>query len=61
MTELAAATLTVRPLTPETWDAFAGLAERHDGVWGGEKAGFSYVRSKGKNHTVMRTTIDPAR
>ncbi len=27
--------LTVRPLTPETWDAFAGLAERHNGVWGG--------------------------
>src|SRR5436189_77132 len=24
-----------RPLTPETWDAFAGLAERHNGVWGG--------------------------
>ena len=35
MTEHAAATLTVRPLTPETWDAFAGLAERHNGVWGG--------------------------
>lgn len=27
--------LTVRPLTPETWDAFAGLAERHNGVFGG--------------------------
>src|SRR6187397_907155 len=27
--------LTVRPLTPETWDAFADLAERHNGVWGG--------------------------
>ena len=26
-----------------------------------EQAGFSYVRPKGKNHTVMRTTIDPAR
>ena len=25
-----------------------------------EQAGFSYVRPKGKNHTVMRTTIDPA-
>jgi GNAT superfamily N-acetyltransferase len=155
VTEHAAATLTVRPLTPETWDAFAGLAERHKGVWGGcwctwcqfgspdelknikhrkeyeaeldslpdyrltcffvdkryrrrgvsalalqgaldliakagggmveaypqdtggkkitasflysvtrslfEQAGFSYVRPKGKNHTVMRTTIDPAR
>jgi GNAT superfamily N-acetyltransferase len=26
---------TVRPLGPDTWDAFAGLAERHNGVWGG--------------------------
>jgi hypothetical protein len=25
----------VRPLTPETWDAFALLAERHNGVFGG--------------------------
>jgi hypothetical protein len=27
--------LTIRPLTPQTWDAFADLAERHNGVWGG--------------------------
>ncbi|MGW6197913.1 GNAT family N-acetyltransferase [Kribbella sp. NPDC055110] len=27
--------LTVRALAPETWDAFAALAERHNGVWGG--------------------------
>lgn len=27
--------LTVRPLTVETWPAFAALAERHNGVWGG--------------------------
>jgi GNAT superfamily N-acetyltransferase len=26
---------TVRPLGPDTWDAFAELAERHNGVWGG--------------------------
>ena len=26
-----------------------------------EQAGFSYVRSKGKNHTVMRTTVKAAR
>jgi GNAT superfamily N-acetyltransferase len=25
----------VRPLAPDTWDAYAGLAERHNGVWGG--------------------------
>jgi hypothetical protein len=27
--------LTVRALTPETWDAFADLVERHNGVFGG--------------------------
>jgi ribosomal protein S18 acetylase RimI-like enzyme len=27
--------LTVRPLTPETWDAFAALVERHNGIFGG--------------------------
>lgn len=26
---------TIRPLGPDTWPAFAGLAERHNGVWGG--------------------------
>ena len=25
----------VRPLAPDTWDAFARLAERHNGVFGG--------------------------
>jgi len=25
----------VSPLTPQTWDAFADLAERHNGVWNG--------------------------
>jgi GNAT superfamily N-acetyltransferase len=34
-TEVLPGELTVRPLTPETWDAFADLAERHNGVWGG--------------------------
>ena len=26
---------TARPLTPDTWDAFAALCERHNGVFGG--------------------------
>ena len=26
---------TIRPLTPETWDAFAALVERHGGIFGG--------------------------
>ena len=25
----------IEPLTPDTWELFAGLAERHNGVWGG--------------------------
>ncbi|MBX3144019.1 MAG: GNAT family N-acetyltransferase [Trueperaceae bacterium] len=25
----------IRPLTPATWDAFAGLVERHNGIFGG--------------------------
>ncbi len=25
----------IEPLNPQTWDAFADLAERHNGVWGG--------------------------
>jgi GNAT superfamily N-acetyltransferase len=33
--ELVDEALTVRPLGPATWDAFADLAERHNGVWGG--------------------------
>ena len=26
---------TVRALTPETWDAFAALVEKHNGIFGG--------------------------
>jgi GNAT superfamily N-acetyltransferase len=33
--ELVPDAFTVRPLAPATWDAFADLAERHNGVWGG--------------------------
>ncbi|MGW4929837.1 GNAT family N-acetyltransferase [Agromyces sp. NPDC004153] len=29
------AEFTIRPLGPETWDAYAALIERHNGVWGG--------------------------
>ena len=37
MTKIKAAPdeLTIRPLSNETWDAFADLGERHNGVWGG--------------------------
>jgi GNAT superfamily N-acetyltransferase len=26
---------TIRPLSPDTWDAFAALVEKHNGVWNG--------------------------
>lgn len=26
---------TIEPLSPTTWDAFAGLVERHNGIFGG--------------------------
>lgn len=44
--------LTVRPLTPETWDAFADLAERHNGVWGGCWCTFFHTFEAEKTHTV---------
>jgi len=25
----------IKPLTPATWEAFAPLAQKHNGVWGG--------------------------
>ena len=31
----AMGTYTIRALGPDTWDAFAALAEKHHGVWGG--------------------------
>jgi GNAT superfamily N-acetyltransferase len=44
--------LTVRPLTPETWDAFADLAERHNGVWGGCWCTWFHTFQSEKTHTV---------
>ena len=31
----AVCTYTIKPLGPDTWEAFARLAEKHNGVWGG--------------------------
>jgi GNAT superfamily N-acetyltransferase len=33
--ETSASSYTIKPLGPDTWDAFAQLAEKHNGVWGG--------------------------
>ena len=56
----------IRALSPETWDAFDALVERRASfLYNGtralyESAGFTYERSKGLNHTVMRRTLAPA-
>jgi GNAT superfamily N-acetyltransferase len=34
-TQLSVDSYRVEPLSPRTWEAFAALAERHNGVWGG--------------------------
>lgn len=44
--------LTIRPLTNETWDAFADLAERHNGVWGGCWCTWFHTFQAEKTHTV---------
>ena len=44
--------LTIRPLTAETWDAFADLAERHNGVWGGCWCTYFHTFQSEKTHTV---------
>jgi len=49
------------PLGAATWDAFVNLAEKHNGVWGGCSCTFSYERSKGKNHCVMRRAVRPSK
>ena len=45
--------LTIRPLTPDTWRAFADLVERHNGVFGGGRwcTYFHSVPSRDKDRT----------
>jgi GNAT superfamily N-acetyltransferase len=43
---------TIRALTAETWDAFADLAERHNGVWGGCWCTYFHTFESEKSHTV---------
>jgi GNAT superfamily N-acetyltransferase len=44
--------LTIRPLDASTWDAFADLAERHNGVWGGCWCTWFHTFEAEKTHTV---------
>jgi GNAT superfamily N-acetyltransferase len=42
----------VKPLGPDTWDAFAQLAERHNGVWNGCWCTWFHTFYTEKEHTV---------
>ena len=42
----------VRPLTPETWDAFARLVDRHNGVFGGCWCTWFHTPAAEKTHTA---------
>jgi GNAT superfamily N-acetyltransferase len=44
--------LTVRALSPETWDAYAALVERHNGVWGGCWCTWFHTMNAEKTRTV---------
>ncbi len=48
----AASELTVRALAPETWDAFADLVERHNGVFGGCWCTYFQTMQSEKTHTA---------
>ncbi|HET8614299.1 MAG TPA: GNAT family N-acetyltransferase [Actinomycetales bacterium] len=51
-TTLVPEQLTIRPLDASTWDAFADLAERHNGVWGGCWCTWFHTFPSEKTHTV---------
>src|SRR6476661_6369377 len=43
--------LSIRPLTPDTWRAFADLVERHNGVFGGCWCTYFHSLSRDKDRT----------
>jgi GNAT superfamily N-acetyltransferase len=43
----------VQPLGPDTWEPFADLAERHNGVWGGCWCTWFHTLHSEKDHTVQ--------
>ncbi|WP_112241222.1 GNAT family N-acetyltransferase [Kribbella monticola] len=49
---VVAGELGVRALGAETWDAFADLVERHNGVWGGCWCTWFHTMHAEKTHTV---------
>ena len=51
-TETSTTAYTIKALAPDTWDAFADLAERHNGVWGGCWCTWFHTMNAEKTHTV---------
>lgn len=51
-TKVTPGELRIRPLTLATWDAFADLAERHNGVWGGCWCTWFHTAYAEKGHTA---------
>jgi GNAT superfamily N-acetyltransferase len=52
MTETTTAAYTIKGLRPDTWDAFADLAERHNGVWGGCWCTWFHTTNAEKTHNA---------
>jgi GNAT superfamily N-acetyltransferase len=65
--ETPARPLTTRPLTPETWPAFADLVARHNGVFGGCWCTYFHTLSRDKERTyesnrdLKKCLVDEAR
>jgi GNAT superfamily N-acetyltransferase len=51
-TETTTDAYTIKGLGPDTWDAFADLAERHNGVWGGCWCTWFHTAYAEKSHTA---------
>lgn len=49
---------TVRPLTTETWDAYAALIERSNGVWGGCWCMGFHAEGVGRHKTVAQNRLE---
>ena len=54
---MAEGTLSVRPLAPDTWEAFAQLVEANNGVWGGCWCMGFHVRL-GKGRSVVQNRAE---
>src|SRR5262245_14329933 len=60
-------TYVVRPLEPDTWDGFAGMVERHNGVFGGcwctyfHTMSFEKEREYNANRSLKRRLVDEGR